>query len=408
MLVAAHANFWKTVSSLLVELIASYLKVLGISCPCERVSMYREQHWFGKNGRESFGFRPTPHEIRAILGAPKCPLNSFIGNDDSVDLMKAVAYFAWGNNNHAVANRTSGNDEKINIALTGDAGLGKTTLAKLFAKTVQLPFVELHKVKKVQEIYNAFDQELRTVGTPIAVHDGKYKAAPIVGFLDEVHSYMGKSRRAPSGIMNDLLKATEPDDATLTDGKWVLDCSNICWIVATTHWHLLPTPFRSRFMEVKLRPYTEDNITKIVKSRFPVITEDVCRLAAQHGCLVPRQALNFAKLYSFEQGYRNLSWRAAADAVADKKGIDEWGMTAERREVLTLLGKHKTLSRAKLVMHTGQDEIELAENILPPMVNPAQGSPLIQHGGRGWSLLPAGLEELEKRGIPCSVHVEAA
>lgn len=366
--------------------------------------MYKELRWYDQD----FGRKPTPEEIREHLNSTKCPMNNFIGNDDAVELMKAIAFFAWSNNNHAVVNNTSGQAEKINIALLGDAGLGKTTLAKAFAKTVKLPFAELHKVTKTQEIFDAANKELIPLGTPIGVKNGKHKVPPMILFADEVHRYVGKSRRSPSGIMNDLLKATEPDDATLTNGKWVLDCRNVCWVVATTEWHLLPSPFRSRFMEVKLFPYTEDNVTDIVHSRFPNIPEDVCRLAARHGCLVPRQALNFAKLFAFEQGYKSLSWMEAAENVAAKMGIDEWGMTSERREILTLLGKHETLSKDKLVLFSGQPEIELDESILPPLVNPAVGEPLIQHGGRGWSLLPAGVEELEKRGIPCTVHVDAA
>ena len=356
---------------------------------------YREQRWYGPD----WGYKPSREEIRQLLAGESCALNNFIGNDDAVSLVKAIAFFALGNYDHAVVNRSSGQDEKINIALLGDAGLGKTTLAKWFAEAVGLPFVELHRVVKVQEIFDAINKQLVPLGTPIAVDKGKYKSPPCIIFIDEVHRYMGKSRKSPSGIMNDLLKATEPDDATLTNGKWSLDCSKICWVVATTHWHLLPSPFRDRFMEVKLSSYTEDNVTQIVKSRFPDIPEDVCRLAAQHGCLIPRQALTFAKLYGLEQGFRGLTWMEAANAVAEKKGIDKWGMTAERREILILLGQYKMLSREKLSMFSGQDVVELMEIILPPLMSPAIGEPLIQGGGRGWSLLPAGYEELQKRNI---------
>ena len=367
--------------------------------------MYKEQKWFGCD----FGTQHTDDQIRNWLSSSKCSMNGFTGNKDAVDLMKAVSFFALQNGNHSVVDRSTGKSEKINIALLGGAGLGKTTLAKMFAKTVGLPFAELHKVVKVQEIFDACNKELIPLGTPIAVKkNGKHTVPPMIIFVDEVHRYVGKSRRSPSGIMNDLLKATEPDDATLTNGKWVLDCSNVCWVVATTEWHLLPSPFRSRFMEVKLHPYTEDNVTEIVNSRFPDMPEDVCRLAAQHGCIIPRQALNFAKLFAFEHGYKGGTWMEAAENVASKKGIDEWGMTSERREVLTLLGKHDSLSKDKLGLYSGQPEIELDEIILPPLVNPVKGEPLIQHGGRGWSLLPAGVEELEKRGIPCTVHVDVA
>ena len=98
--------------------------------------MYKELRWYDQD----FGRKPTPEEIREHLNSTKCPMNNFIGNDDAVELMKAIAFFAWSNNNHAVVNNTSGQAEKINIALLGDAGLGKTTLAKAFAKDYQVAF----------------------------------------------------------------------------------------------------------------------------------------------------------------------------------------------------------------------------------------------------------------------------
>jgi len=356
---------------------------------------YKEAFWYG----DDFGIKYSDEEIRTILNDAKCPLNNFVGNEEAVDLIKALSFYAWKNNNHAVVNKTTGRDEKMNIALLGSAGLGKTTLAKLFAKTVGLPFVELHRVKHVQEIFDLINKVLSANKTPIGIYNGELKCPPCIVFVDEVHRYTGKSRKSPSGIMNDLLKVTEPDDAILTNGRWVLDCKNICWVVATTEWHLMPTPFRTRFMEIKLRPYTLEDVTEIVKRRFPDIPLNVCEQAANYGCLIPRQALSFAKMFDLDKGYQSLSWEDAAKFVADKKGIDEYGMTSERRNILILLNKYGTISRDRLCMLTGLDEIELFEMVIPPLVKPSVGEALIQHGRQGWFLSSAGKAELKKRGI---------
>ena len=49
--------------------------------------------------------------------------------------MQRAAYTAWGRENHCCAD--------LSFAMVGPASSGKTTLARLFAKTVMLPFIEV-------------------------------------------------------------------------------------------------------------------------------------------------------------------------------------------------------------------------------------------------------------------------
>ena len=346
------------------------------------------------------GNAPSDDEIREYLQSSICPLHNFIGNENAKDKLCSIGFTAWKNSNHAVMNYSNGKPKKTNIAFIGNAGLGKTTLAKLFSKTLLLPFIELSKIVDVQEIFDAIQLKLKEQGLSLNLIGDKFMCPAVVVFMDEVHRYKGKSRKSPSGIMNDLLKATEPNDSILTkQGKWTLDCTNICWIAATTDWFQLPKPFRSRFETIEIVPYTSEEVTDIVLLEFPKLPKEIARVAAEYGHNVPRLALAFANSFSLEKEYRNVSWKEAAAMVAEQKGIDEFGMDRSSREILKILGKSEYTSIAKLANYSGRNEIELEEMILPAMVNPVNGEGLIRHTNHGWSLTTTGIKEAEKRNI---------
>lgn len=332
---------------------------------------------------------------------PDCPLNDFIGNEKAVRQLRRAAFKALERNNHAA------ND--FSFALYGPASTGKTTLAGLFAKTLGVPFVVVQpqSVRKVEDIHKLIEQ---SVANPIVCSNGhradlslvetapgRYHYPTVEVFLDEVHNLA-------KPVIQGLLKATERDDATLvTESGIVANCSNVCWVIATTDRGGIFDAFDTRFEKLQLRLYSKAEIAQIVQMANEDFSAEACRLISHYCPAVPREAKAFAKAMRIEAEMEDHNdWEKIAAAVADDKGIDEHGMSFQRVSVLKALG-HRPISATQLphFVTPRVKEEELRNFVMPPLqaVTPDQPVPLVVVSTKGYCITPAGLAELDKRGI---------
>jgi hypothetical protein len=140
---------------------------------------------------------------------------------------------------------------------------------------------------------------------------------------------------------------------------------------------------------------------KIIKINNPDWDEEVCLLVAKYNSQVPREALAFARdmRVAREMDESELSWDEIAAIVAKDHGIDEYGMTHARSQVLRALGQ-SPVSSAQLPFVVHVKEEELRRFIMPPLMSrtPDQ-EPLVTVSTRGYSVTMEGLKELDKRGI---------
>ena len=323
---------------------------------------------------------------------PDCPLSRYIGNDRAVKRLARAAFVAWGNRNHIC-------DQ--NFALVGPASTGKTTLAKLFAETIMLPFVEIHPksidcvndiLAKIAEVCQNIGDGNKTMELVPQKHDGKdmrFLLPPMVVFIDEVHALK-------ETIVHGLLKATERNDSKLvTEVNFSADCSNVCWIIATTERGKLFDAFDTRFTKIDLKLYSAEEIAQIVQLNNPDWDLDVCRLVAKYAGRVPREALAFAKEMRDEHEMYEDEWSDVARVVAEDNGIDEFGMTYRRLDILKALGQGP-IATARLADVAGCKKEELEKFIMPALL---AAPALVKTSSRGYSITEAGLEELDKRGI---------
>jgi Holliday junction resolvasome RuvABC ATP-dependent DNA helicase subunit len=335
---------------------------------------------------------------RWIISSGGIALNKFVGNEEAIRRLSRAVFSAYGNSTH--------NCSDYSFALCGPPSTGKTHLAKLFAQSVCLPFVviEPQTVKKVHDVFeeiqkvcdNYENSKIKKGDLSLFDEGGDtYCPPPMIVFIDEVHNLR-------SNVVQGLLKATEPNDRLMiTEKGYTVRTNNICWMIATTDRGDLFDAFDTRFQKVSLRLYSKKEMAQIIKSNNPDWDDDVCMLVATYNSQVPREALAFARDMRVEKEINPVDWKIVADTVARDHGIDEFGMTHVRVNVLKALGM-SPISASQLPFVAHVKEEELRKYVMPPLLcrTPDQPDPLVTVSSKGYTITQAGLKELDRRKIP--------
>jgi Holliday junction resolvasome RuvABC ATP-dependent DNA helicase subunit len=259
-----------------------------------------------------------------------CPLNRFIGNDAAVRRLARSAFVAMEKYNHCCSD--------MSFALLGPSSTGKTTLARLFAETVDIPFVEISpksvsnpmdvlikiaevcETSYVETFEGTYSLELVRVrpadGSPPSPKMNYFWLPPMIVFLDEIHALNNT-------IIQALLKATEKSDSIFDTGDWLVNTSNVCWMIATTDRGKLLEAFDTRFTKLFLNLYSTDEMAQIIQLANKDLDFDVCKLVAHYGGRVPGETLAFATEMKREREMNpDDSWDDVAGRIAEESGID--------------------------------------------------------------------------------------
>ena len=333
---------------------------------------------------------PTADERRHAVdfrGNPACPLFRYVGNDHAREKLAEYAFVALGRANHCI--------RELAVFLSGPASVGKTSLIRLFAETVELPFAEVQprSIENVNDLFGTVCQQFKEQDLPIVAIRGSkhYRLPPCVIFVDEVH---GLSQR----VVDALLKACEGKDCTLVTEKGeVVDCRYVCWAIATTEAGDLFDAFESRFDEVRLNYYTRQELARIVKLNHPEWEDDLCALVAKFQRL-PRKLLRFAEGMKIAKDFApHKSWETIAVEVAARNGIDAHGMLLKHLEILKAL-KDKPVAKDRLPILIGVKKPELEKKLMPVLLCSTADQPaLVEVGSDGYRLTEAGHAEVNRR-----------
>jgi Holliday junction resolvasome RuvABC ATP-dependent DNA helicase subunit len=334
-----------------------------------------------------------------------CPLSRFIGNDSAVKRLARSAFVAMGRYNHCCSD--------MSFALLGPSSTGKTTLARLFAETMDIPFVEISpksvskpmdvliKIAEVCETSyvetsdGTYSLELVRMlpadGSPPSPKQNYFWLPPMVVFLDEVHALNNT-------IVQSLLKATEKSDSIFDTGDWIVNTSNVCWMIATTDRGKLFDAFDTRFSKIFLDLYSTTEMAQIIQVANKDLDFDVCKLVAHYGGRVPREALAFATEMKHEREMSpDDSWEDVAGRIAEESGIDQFGMTYQRVDILRAL-VDGPVSKPNLATQSSCKEEELIKYVIPPLLAASKDEPpMIKVTSRGYAITSTGIHELEKR-----------
>jgi Holliday junction resolvasome RuvABC ATP-dependent DNA helicase subunit len=352
--------------------------------------MQRKKYFFGEY--DDLDRQEPTHEDRLWAvdrNNPNCPFSRFVGNDKAIKKLQAVAYDALGHYNHLC--------REISFSIFGPPSSGKTTLVKMFAKLIELPFVEFSpKIKSCDDMLSEMERVLAMDGVPLIEFRRKnyFELPPCVVFIDEIHA-------VPDSIIQSLLKATEYNDGMLiTEKGKTVNCHDVCWVIATTDEGMLFDAFRSRFSPLLLTYLGNKDIAKIVNLANPEIPVDACSLIAFFNSRVPRKALEFARYAKIVKKMCNAdAWDDVIKRVALDEGIDEFGMQSIHRKVIEALAQHPVpAGRMSIVVGRKKEEVE--KYVLPwLMADTDETKSFIKVTYKGFELTDYGIEQCAIRGI---------
>ena len=328
---------------------------------------------------DNVGNSTADYRSRVDSKNPNSPLFKIIGNEDAVELLSWILFDSLNNVGHTC---------KQNLAFVGPSSAGKTMISKVFAEVLGLPHVEISP-KSVNNATDVVKSILHTLNKKAPV--GNIVLPPMVILLDESHAFN-------DNVIQSLLKATDRNDATLSINGTTLDCKNVCWHFATTDLGKMFDAFITRFERVNLRLYTKNEIAKIIQKNNNDWNESICMMVANYCNRIPRESLAFAELVRKAYKFNLTTWEEAAAAVAKKKGIDEYGMTIQRLNVLIALGQ-RPLSVNQLCATVGCKDEELRKLILPWLLESTPDQNSYVSITNRHHITKEGLAELDKRGI---------
>ena len=327
-------------------------------------------------------------EKREWINGERSPFSKFIGNEKALVKVKSAAFAALGEHNHMMRD--------LAFAFLGPSSAGKTTLGRLYAEVVQLPFLEVSpkSVKEVDDLFKKIKDKLEESGLPLVeMVKNHYVLPPMVILIDEVHALT-------DSVVQGLLKATEFKDCMMvTESGKSVNTYCVTWMIATTDAGRLFDAFRNRFSFVNLRLLNKKEVAKIVKGDNPDLSEGVCDLIAHYKSRIPRKTLEFARIARQRKGYEKIGWEDAVRIAAADEGIDEYGMDEVHLKILIAL-KDQPVARNRIGLIAGSKDEEVQNYILPWLMTDTEDQKaFVNVSSRGYVITEAGKNELLKRNI---------
>lgn len=270
--------------------------------------------------------------------------------DDVIGQTKAKRLLRIAINSAKIRNGVLGH-----TLLDAPAGSGKTTLARAVGNElgVRVTLLNGAGIPNFKKLINTLDSQERGD----------------VLFIDEIHAM-------PHKVYENLYTAME-DWRYDVPAYGSQDIKPFCLIAATTHMGKLPLPLRSRFVNfIQLEPYTEDDMTEIVRRVAKIhgmqISRSVANVLAKTCRHNPRVAVNrTAALRDYiltelkSTTVKNSDTDRIIDDVLQLHGVDRHGLTPNDHRYLKLLKATHALSIDSLCNKLNISKVNVITEIEP-------------------------------------------
>ena len=255
------------------------------------------------------------------------------------------------------------------ILFTGPASTGKTLFSTSIADALRLPYVEVTgtMLESVEKLFEQIDAELASRGQKYAANGRRGGLPfrvypPLVIFVDECHQL-----KRP--VQDALLTMTEPSERTAKTKGFIADMRQATVLLATTDSAKLTKPLKTRTREIRLQPYTRDEVAEIVGRIYKGWPLEVRRLIAMAGRITPRIAKergrDLARILEQDHSGARPSEALVTEVMEKEWGLDRLGLSQQDHAYLKLVldskgpaGLVNLASRMSLESEQVEQEIE--------------------------------------------------